>query len=338
MEYTASSATRAAIVLLCGLAVIATLDIAQGVLAPIISAVVVGVVLSPLADWLFRRGVHPALAAFGVLLVFMAIATGLALALGPSISAATAQAPALWSEVQSFLEVARGAISGIQDLQETVSEALGDETEATDPPGDAASELPIPSLFDALSYGPAVISAVLIFLGTLYFFLASRRDVYVSVARIFPSLNDDRLHAAERRVSSYFLAITFVNAGFGTLVTLAMLVLGMPQPILWGIATFLLNFILYLGPALVAAALLIVGIVSFDGAYSFVPVAVFVMLNMVEAQFVTPSVVGQQMSLNPLLVFLSLVLWLWLWGPVGGLVAIPLLVWVLIILNGDPDA
>jgi predicted PurR-regulated permease PerM len=139
-------------------------------------------------------------------------------------------------------------------------------------------------------------------------------------------------------VSSYFLAITFVNAGFGTLVTLAMLVLGMPQPILWGIATFLLNFILYLGPALVAAALLIVGIVSFDGAYSFVPVAVFVMLNMVEAQFVTPSVVGQQMSLNPLLVFLSLVLWLWLWGPVGGLVAIPLLVWVLIILNGDPDA
>jgi len=138
-------------------------------------------------------------------------------------------------------------------------------------------------------------------------------------------------------VSRYFLAISTVNAGFGIAVLIAMTVLGMPYPVLWALATFLMNYLLYLGPALVAVAVLLVGFFVFDGVMVLVPMAVFLSLNVIEAQFVTPTFVGRQMRVNPLMVFLSLIFWLWLWGPIGGIVAIPLLVWTRFVLSGEDE-
>ncbi|MEJ6392173.1 AI-2E family transporter [Gymnodinialimonas sp. 2305UL16-5] len=336
MDQTSQRPVKVALVILCGLAVITALEFAQSILAPIVSAVVIGVVLSPLTDWLVKRGFHPAAAALTVLFLFLSAAAALVLALEPTLSSAIAQAPIIWSEFQGVVDLARGAISGIQDIQDTMSDVLVDEANAaTDEGAPAEANLPIPSVFDALSYGPALLGGMLVFVGTLYFFLASRSNLYGQIARAFSSVRVSTLHDAERQVSRYFLTITCINAGFGTLVTLAMMLLGVPQPVLWGIATFLLNYLLYLGPAMVAVSLLIVGVVTFDGALSFAPVAIFIGFNMIEAQFATPTLVGQHMSLNPLLVFLSLVGWLWLWGPIGGLVAIPLLVWILFMLDKD---
>ena len=153
------------------------------------------------------------------------------------------------------------------------------------------------------------------------------------IDRLDVNLNYKVLCAAEARVSKYFLAITIVNAAFGGLVTVALSMIGLPGAMVWGLVAFLANFILYLGPAVLAAALLLAGLIQFDGAMQFAPTAIFVTMNMIEGQFVTPSFVGKQMSVNPLLVFVSLSFWLWLWGPLGGLVAIPVLVWSLHVLE-----
>ena len=107
--------------------------------------------------------------------------------------------------------------------------------------------------------------------------------------------------------------------------------LGVPGAILWGVVGFLLNFVVYLGPAVFTVALLFAGIAAFDGWLALAPAAGFVMLNTLEGQFVTPALVGRNMELNPLLVFLALVFGIWLWGPIGGIVAIPLLLWVLVL-------
>lgn len=88
-----------------------------------------------------------------------------------------------------------------------------------------------------------------------------------------------------------------------------------------------MNFVLYLGPISFAAMLLLCGLIVFDGAMSFLPALTYMLMNMTEGQFVTPSLIGKQMSVNPLRVFTSLVFWLWLWGPLGGVIAIPMLVW-----------
>lgn len=324
-------AASPAIVLLCALAIVFTLDIAQGLLAPIATAIVLGVVCAPLTEALERIGLPRALAAFFVLFIFGTATVFVFIALEPTLSYAITNAPVIWFELRSVVDTIQGALSGVQELQETMEDALSDAPPAA--AGDTASQMPIPSVFDALAYGPSLISGIFVFLGTFYFFLATRRDVYRRVARVAPRLGSDLLLSAETRVSRYFLAVTMVNAGFGAAVTFVMTVIGMPQPLLWGIATFLLNFLIYLGPAMVACALLIVGITVFDGMWAVVPMGLFILMNMTEAQFVTPTVVGRHMSMNPLVVFLSLVFWLWLWGPIGGLVAIPIVVWLLFIAN-----
>lgn len=314
--------------------IVVALDQAQGLMAPIISAVVLGVVLAPFADRLERLRLPSAAAAMLIMAVFLAFAGLIFVLIEPTITEAIRNAPIIWSEVRTVFDSLRGAVADVQELQDTVADALTDGAE----PNAGAPAMPIPNLLDALSYGPTVLGGALIFVGTLYFFLATRRDVYARVTRLVPQLSEPLLRNAEARVSRYFLAISMVNAGFGVAVMVVMSILGMPQPIMWGVAAFLLNFVLYLGPGLIAVSALLVGVVTFDGPMSVVPMAVFIFLNMIESQFATPTLVGRHMALNPLMVFLSLVFWLWLWGPIGGLVAIPLLVWFrFVLLNGDDE-
>ncbi len=315
------------------LALLIVLDQAQGLLAPILSAVVLGIVLAPFCDILERWRIPSAAAALLIMATFLCAVVLIYLVVEPTISEAIRNAPNIWYEMRTLFDSLRGAVAGVQELQETVADALTDGAEAD---ADAAA-VPVPNLLDALSYGPTILGGLLIFVGTLYFFLATRRDVYARVSRLLPPLSETLLRDAEIRVSGYFLSIALVNAGFGLTVMIVMSALGMPQPIMWGMAAFLLNFVLYLGPGLIAVSLLLVGVITFDGAMSVVPMAAFIFLNMIESQFVTPTFVGRQMALNPLMVFLSLVFWLWLWGPIGGLVAIPLLVWLRFILSGGND-
>jgi predicted PurR-regulated permease PerM len=108
----------------------------------------------------------------------------------------------------------------------------------------------------------------------------------------------------------------------------------MPGPYVWGIVAGALNFILYIGPAVFAVAALLGGLLAFDGATAALPAVLYVCINGLEGNFVTPTLIGRNMQVNPLLVFLSLVFWLWMWGPIGGVVAIPLVLYGLAVVSG----
>jgi predicted PurR-regulated permease PerM len=337
------------------IAVFAALRIGQGLFAPVLSALVFGVVCAPLADAVDRSGLPRALAALLVLGIVVVLIALLFALLEPTVTLTIRNAPAIWQEVTGLLDSLRGFMAGVEELQDTVSDALRGEAEPEDrasaaaaaagaePAGDAGAEegedaeeetaVRVPGVVDALFYAPSFAAALLIFAGTFYFFLLGRRDIYERIDRSASVLSAEMLGRAERRVSRYFLTITLINAGFGIVIWLAMSLIGLPQSVIWGLAAFLFNFVLYLGPAVLAAAFAVAGILVFEGALIFLPVAAYVSLNMVEGQFVTPTLVGRNMAVNPLLVFVSLVLWLWLWGPVGGIVAIPVLVWSLYILG-----
>lgn len=316
---------------LSAIAVFAALRIGQGLFAPMLAALVLGIVCAPLTDWVERWGLPRILAALFVLILLVVSTSTLFVFLEPTITRAVQNAPTIWREMTQTLDALRGTFAGVQDLQETVAQALNDGDAAGAP--DSEEAVTIPGVMDALALAPSFAAALLIFAGTFYFFLISRRELYQTIDRGPIPVSDTMLCRAEARVSRYFLTITVINASFGTLVGLVMTVVGLPQPLIWGLAAFLINFVLYLGPAVLAVTLLIAGIVTFNGAMSFVPMVLYVSMNMTEGQFVTPALVGQQMKVNPLLVFMSLVFWLWLWGPIGGVVAIPVLVWWLYILG-----
>lgn len=325
--------------ILAAVALFTALRLGQAVFAPLLTGLVLGIVCAPLADLIERTGLPRTLASLLVLILLVVLTVGLFLAMGPTINEAARSAPDVWREITFLLESVRTTLAGVEDLQETVSEALADDEGA--PPEDTASEtVEIPGVFDALALAPSVAAALLIFAGSFYFFLLSRASLYARVEASVLPWNARMLERAETRVSRYFLTITLINATFGTLIWLVMTLVGLPQPVLWGLAAFLFNFILYLGPATLTVAFLVAGILAFNGVMSVVPAILYVSMNMTEGQFVTPALVGRQMKVNPLMVFVSLVFWLWLWGPIGGIVAIPVLVWTLYLLgrlDWEPD-
>ena len=129
------------------------------------------------------------------------------------------------------------------------------------------------------------------------------------------------------------MTVSAINAGLAILAFAGLTAIGLPGAALWGVIIFVMNFIVYLGPVTVILGLLFAGVATFDGGMGFVPAAIFAGLNAIEGQFVTPSLLGRTMAVNPLLVFLAIVFGLWLWGAIGGIVAIPTLLWVLVLLD-----
>ena len=319
------------------LAVIATfvaLRAAENVFAPLLLAFVVGVVLSPLSDWLERLGAPRILAAVVSMALGLSAIVLLGLLLQPLAFRVVELAPTIWLQFASTVAELQTFLGGIGEVTRDVAAAVGAEGEAA-----ADESMALPTMMDALLLAPSVAGQILIFLGGLFFFLAGRVEVYdyLSRHRVLSERPRDVtriLLAAERRVSRYFLTILLINAGFGVLVAGAMALIGMPWPLTWGIVAFLLNFILYLGPIFMAGCLVVAGSMNYTGLEAFLPALVYTGLNATEGQFVTPSLVGRSLHVNPLLVFLSLVLWLWLWGPLGGFVAIPLLVWLIAVTTG----
>ena len=319
------------------LAIIATLivmNIAATLFAPIVFAVVMGVVLSPVSDALDRAGLPQGLSAFLTLAATLFLIATILFLLEPVMTTAINQAPLIWFELRETIENARAALRGLEQAGEQMAGALGAAADGTDETGSVA----VPSVTDALLYAPSYAARIMIFVGTLYFFLLSRDGVYRWIESSPLWLTAADMHAAEKQVAKYFLTITMINAAFGVLVSVMLAAFGMPYAVVWGFLATLANFILYLGPPAFAVCLAVAGVVAFDGPISFVPAMVFLGMNMIEGQFVTPSLVGRSMDVNPLLVFLSLVFWLWMWGPVGGIIAIPLLVWMIALKNTQKQA
>ncbi|QHQ35033.1 AI-2E family transporter [Algicella marina] len=329
---------RYSMAILATFAIFAGLSLAQNVFAPTLLAIVIGVVFSPLANLAERMKLPRVAVAIFILVVGASFLAFTVLLLEPPVSRLIDRGPIIWAQIQREITEFRAVLTGLQEMTEEISDAVsGDEGGAV---VDAEQKT---SMMSALSFAPTLMAQIVIFIGALFFFVLTRREIYDALTRLgsTPEMRQSiahRLVAAEHYVSRYFAAITLINAILGLATYLVMKATGMPSPILWAVLAALLNFMPYLGPSLVIAALGVTGVVVFDGFYSFVPALCFFALNILEGQFVTPSFVGQQLKVNALLVFVSLVFWLWLWGPVGGFVAIPvLLALIAIFQKKEPD-
>lgn len=330
--------SKISIVIMGVIAVFVVLDALESIFAPLALALIAGVVLSPLSDFWETRGYSSVVGALIGLIATLAVIASFALIFQPIVAQLVDQAPKVWSDMQDTINTIRGLLQGLSDVTDDVSDAIAPEANAA-PATDAQTSsegVELPTVTDAVMAAPAILSQILVFAGALFFFLLTRVEIYDWTARLMPSRGERahlarKLRHAEREVSRYFVTITIINAGLGAATAAALQVLGMPGAILWGLVAFLMNFIVYLGPAIFFVALLFAGVAVFDGGLSVVPAICFLVLNAIEGQFVTPALVGRNMAINPLLVFLSLVFGIWLWGPIGGIVAIPLLLWVLVL-------
>ncbi|MBZ4022286.1 hypothetical protein CKO11_07425 [Rhodobacter sp. TJ_12] len=332
-------AAQLSLIVLGIIATVAALSAVRDLAAPMALALVLGVVLSPVSRLWERLRLSAAVgAALSVILTLSFLGT-LGLLVQPLASDLVDQAPKVWADSQAMLAAFHDLINGVVEATREVSNAV----EGTEAQPGAAPVAPdvvaMPTVGGALMIAPAIAAQVLTFVGTLFFFLLSRNDIYDWAARRLASPAGRgelalRLRHAEQMVSRYFLTITLINFGLGLATAGALHLLGLPGALSWGIVAFLLNYVVYLGPAVTAVALLLAGIAAFDGAAALFPMLAYAGLITLEGQFVTPALVGRRMALNPLVVFVALLFGLWLWGAIGGIVAIPLILWGVVVQNG----
>ncbi len=186
-------------------------------------------------------------------------------------------------------------------------------------------------------------AGLLMVLFLLYFLLATGHLFLRRLVGVIPRFGDKRravvvVRHMEYEVSRYLFTVGVINTALGIVVGFVMYAMEMPNPLLWGAMAGLLNFIPYLGPMVTLAVLTAVSILSFDTlTAALLRPGTFLMLTTLEGQLLTPLILGARLMLNPVVIFISLIFWGWLWGVVGALIAVPLTMIIKILLDALPS-
>ena len=323
----------AAAVVLAVLAVGYTLWAAQGVILPVLLAMFFALVGNPVIRLLRRLYLPRFLAA---LLVLVGGISGASL-LGQQLLAPAVdwmqEAPRQMRQVGREL----GALTKPMHEANRVAEDIARQAS-----GDGARRVEVVRTvpddpYAALAQAPRMLGGVLAVVLLTFFFMVFGEDLQRRAIALLPSRQRQRvtveiLQSIERDVSRYVFTISLINAGLGLLLAAVLhwgLGVGVPEALLWGTIAMLLNFAPYVGPAIGVVLMLLMGFVTWDEVGpSLLPAAIYLGLHTVEGQLVTPLVLGQRMQLSPLVLILALLVFGWLWGIVGLLLAVPLLVCV----------
>ncbi|HEU0053375.1 MAG TPA: AI-2E family transporter, partial [Longimicrobium sp.] len=165
----------------------------------------------------------------------------------------------------------------------------------------------------------------------LYFLLAGGDLFLQKLIKVLPTLRDKRkaveiARRVESSVSTYLMTALAVNVGEGVVVALAMWALGMPSPALWGALVVVLEFVPYLGAGVMMLMLGVTAFTVFDGVgHALLVPGTFLAINLLQANIITPLLLGQRLELNPVAILVGLTFWFWMWGIPGAFIAVPLM-------------
>jgi len=345
-----SSAKRdrllASIALLAGMGIVIALPFALRAGAefflPVTAALVIAITLVPLLEWFERRGVPSRLAAGLCVIIFLMIAM---FAIGSIVL------PAIdWvALIPERLPKVQAALTPVLDLYKSfdrfVERILAQVTIA--PQSGRTVRIETPNSISGLlaTSAPHLLIQLFFALLVIFFFLAGwttmRKRTIVSRGSFEGALTTARvIQQVVDATSIYIGTITLINVTLGALTALVLWQLGMDSPIMWGGIVAVLNFIPYLGPIGSALLLFFGGLMTLPDVWSaLLPPLIFTGLHLVEANLITPMIVGKRLTISPLAILVSLSFWAWVWGTTGALLAVPLLIIMKTIFSaaGTPD-
>jgi len=318
-----------ALVLLLGiglfLALPFVLSIGSVVFLPLVTALLLTILLSPLADRIARLGMPNVVASLGALTVFLLIVlAALALVLQPALLLFD-RIPEIASQVGVRFAELRNEFEWLAVANRELAELMGQS-------GAREVVLATPSLLEEIAFAtPSVVVEVLItFLMTFFMIEARvrmRRHLLFDRASFGASVKAARaMREVQDRVAAYILTVGAINACLGIVVALGAWALGVDAPIMWGGLAMILNFIPYVGPLAMTALLALFGIGTADTLWlGLIPATAYVALNTIEANVVTPSILGARFTMNPVMILIALSYFTWIWGVTGALLSVPIL-------------
>ncbi|RYH02788.1 AI-2E family transporter [Salipiger sp. IMCC34102] len=329
-------AIRRSLNVLCIIAVFVTCYFARDLILPVVLGLLIALTLSPFSRALGRIGVPRWISAVVLIAVTTIAIGGVTYFASGTVTDWTSRLPEMGRELEDKLSGIFNQLETVRRASDSVAEIAGAGA-AEDPPGPAEPPQEVvvqqPTLLNDMMGAVSTLSATLLVALVLAVFLLSSGDLfYIKLVQSFETMSGKKraltvVYDIERKVSNYLLTITCINAGLGVCVGLWLTLLGLPYGWIWGIGAFLMNFLPYLGAITGVALVAAISIITFDdlGYAVLAPIGYFV-LTTIEGNFVTPATLGRSLKMNTVAVFLTVVLWAWLWGIPGALVAVPFLV------------
>ena len=309
---------------------------------PVTAALVIAIALVPLLEWFERRRVPSGLAALSCVVLFIALANA---AVAAIVLPATEWVRLLPERIGRIRET----LAPLLDIYASLERFIDDIVVEFGNSGAAEQRVTVEtpnSMLDLIATS-APHAAIQLFFAILviFFFLAgwtrmrkrtittrTSFDGAMTTARVIQQVVD--------ATSTYLGTITLVNMSMGAVVALLLWIIEMPTPLMWGGIVAVLNYIPYLGPIASVLLLALGGLMVFvDPWYALLPAVAFAVIHLVEANIITPALVGRRLTINPLLILVALSFWAWVWGTTGALLAVPLLIIMKTVLAaaGKPD-
>lgn len=301
------------------------LMIGSVVFLPLTAALILSILVSPLADQLARIGLPNPLASFLALVLALGIFGIVLSAIMQPMIETFDQLPSMTQKVTQKMSQLRGNLGWINDINATLERLSGHNRSRE-------VVLAGPNVVEQFVFAtPAVVIEALVTVLMSFFMIESR-------VRMRERLLHDRIHGyaglkaakvlreVQDLVASYMATVGLINLGVGVIVTLGAAALGLDAPLMWGAMAAMLNFLPYLGPLVMMALLALFGLGNADTVFEgLIPAMLYLGLHAVEANLVTPSVLGRRFTLNPVMILAAISFFYWIWGVTGALLAMPML-------------
>jgi predicted PurR-regulated permease PerM len=317
---------------LTGLFVLAsfyTLYFMRAMLLPLVLALLLSYLLVPLVRGLARIKIRPI---FGSAIVLLALIA----AIGYSVSLLSEPAAGWIEKAPYSLQQLKAKLLPLKKPIEKVAQASGEldkltttDTEQAKPQAVVVKRSALAEAF--FTQGPEFVASAVVMFILLYFLLAYDGVFLEKIIRITPRLADKKkavsiIRDIEAHISRYLLTITAINIGLGVAVGVTVYFLGLRNPLMWGVMVALLNFVPYLGALTGIICMTLGAVLSYDSlGYALVFPGSYLLLAILEGNFITPMILGRSLTLNPVLILIALAFWGWMWGISGMILAVPIL-------------
>ena len=300
--------------------------VAKAIMLPVVVALFLNLLLAPLVRGGKKIYIPAPLAAGGILLVLMCALTFGIVQLSTPASLWLDRAPEALQQVERKLRTIKTSVLEMGKA----TQALEHVTNLSESAKAQKVEVKTDSLGGILiGWTTEFILGLVSTMILLYFLLASGDLFLEKLVKVLPRFSDKRraveiVRGIEENISSYLVTVTSINVGLAIVMSFAMHLLGLPNPILWGAMAGILNFIPYVGSLIGLGAVTLAAAITFDHMNMVALVAgTYLFLTSVEGNFITPHLLGRNLALNPVVILVSVLLWGWLWGTIGALLAVP---------------
>lgn len=326
------------------LAILYTFYLAHQIVLPIVLAILVTLLFSPAVERLYKKWRVPkSISSLLLLLSLLAAMAGIVAAVSQPLLEWAARAPQTLSQLLVGDSDIQRHISTITDTAAKIEEQLEEQM------GDNGGETPQTVVLQTDSWRNQLTtglyqtaSGVTLALALTYFLLVSGDRMLLNLAdqmkrrkrRIMMRI----IRSGQEQIARYLGVITLTNTSIGVAIGLIAWVMGMPSPVVWGLIVALTRFIPYLGVFIAFALLTIVSVTTFDVLWQMAVVPLsFMVISSLVGFFLEPYIHGMRLAVNPVVIFIAIFFWGWLWGPVGVFIAVPLMTVIMVVISHIPQ-